>query len=231
MRGEKVGRRRFMKHLGGLAGAIGLGGIVYYVLRRQAAEPSTGPTTISRNRVPPGQYEAGRLQVLHIDGVPPIDEDSWRLRVYGLVDSPMELTLKEVRSLPRAIVTGDFHCVTGWSKLNNKWEGVLFRTIVEVAKPTPEAKFATIECEIGYTTFLPLEDLMRDDVLLAYRLDDQDLPPEHGASLRLVVPAKYAYKSAKWVNAVKFTAKQEPGYWEERGYSNTADPWTQDRYG
>ncbi len=107
---------------------------------------------------------------------------------------------------------------------------MLFRTLVEMAKPAPEARFATIECEVGYTTSLPLEDLLRDDVLLAYRLDDRELPPEHGAPLRLVVPAKYAYKSAKWVRGVKFTGAQELGYWENRGYSNTADPWTQDRF-
>ena len=220
-----------MKYLGVLAGAVGLSGAVYYVLRRQASEPSPGPTTVSSERVPPGQYQVDRLQVLHIDGVPRTDEGSWRLRVYGLVDNPLELTLEEVRGLPRVITIGDFHCVTGWSKLNNKWEGVPFQTIVEMAKPTPEAKFATIECEVGYTTSLPLEDLVRDDVVLAYRLDDRELPPEHGTPLRLVVPSKYAYKSAKWVNAVKFTGKQELGYWEKAGYSNTADPWTQDRYG
>ncbi len=227
---QKVSRRRFMKYLGVLAGAVGLSGAVYYVLRRQASEPSPGRTTVSSERVPPGQYEVDRLQVLHINGVPQIDETSWRLRVYGLVDKPMELTLEEVRSLPRVTTTSDFHCVTGWSKLNNKWEGVLFRTIVDMAEPTPEAKFATIECEVGYSTSLPLEDLVGNDVLFAYRLDDRDLLPEHGAPLRLVVPAKYAYKSAKWVNAVKFTARQELGYWEVAGYSNTADPWTQDRY-
>lgn len=217
--------------MAGLAAAVGLAGTFYYFLRRLTPAPPSSSTTVTGDAVPPGQREVDKLQVLHIDGVPEVDEGSWRLRVHGLVDNPVELTLDEVHSLPRVTVTSDFHCVTGWSKLRNRWEGVLFRTLVEMAEPAPEARFATIECEVGYTTSLPLEDLLRDDVLLAYRLDDRELPPEHGAPLRLVVPAKYAYKSAKWVRGVKFTGAQELGYWENRGYSNTADPWTQDRFG
>jgi DMSO/TMAO reductase YedYZ molybdopterin-dependent catalytic subunit len=133
-------------------------------------------------------------------------------------------------ALPRVIRNADFHCVTGWTKFDNKWEGVSFRHIVDLAKLKIDARYATFECLGGYTTSLSIIDLNRDDVVFAYRLDDRELPREHGGPLRLVVPQKYGYKSAKWVFRVEFTAFQELGYWEKRGYSNTANPFTNDRY-
>jgi len=114
--------------------------------------------------------------------------------------------------------------------MDNKWEGVAFKTISELAKPLKEARYVTVVAEGDYTTSLPLKDLLDDDVLLAYRFDDEPLEPKHGGPLRLVVPKKYAYKSAKWVRKLRFTAEQELGYWEKRGYSNTADPWKEERY-
>ena len=180
--------------------------------------------------LPPGQYEAGKLRTLHVGTIPPFDEKSWTLEIYGLVKNPMILSYAEFKELPRVISVSDFHCVTGWSKFQNKWEGVQFKTIMQRAKPLENVRFATIECERGYTTSLPLEELIMEDVILAYRLDDRELPPEHGGPLRIVVPHKYAYKSAKWVRKIKFTEDQELGYWESQGYSNTADPFTNDRY-
>ena len=123
--------------------------------------------------------------------------------------------------------------MTGWTRIDNRWEGVQFAEVAKLARPTSKAKYATIEC-YGvplYTTSLPLEYLMRDDVLFAYNLDGKPLAPGFGGPLRLVVPGKYGYKSAKWVKLVRFTEAQELGYWESRGYSNTADPSTNDRYG
>ena len=140
------------------------------------------------------------------------------------------LDWKEFRELTEIESLSDFHCVTGWSKLDNKWGGVQFMTIAEMAIPKDNAKYATIICDGGYTTSLPLKDLLREDVLLAYQLNGGNLEPKYGGPLRLVVPHKYAYKSAKWIRKIKFTEVQELGYWEVRGYSNTADPWTDDRY-
>lgn len=180
--------------------------------------------------LPPGQYEVGKLRTLHVGTVPTFDEKSWTLEVYGLVKKPLTLSYAEFKELPRSVSVSDFHCVTGWSKLYNKWEGVRFKTIVQSVKPLDNARFVTIECEGGYNTSLPLEELIRDDVILAYNLDSGDLPPENGGPLRIVVPHKYAYKSAKWVRKIKFTEDQELGYWESRGYSNNADPFTNDRY-
>lgn len=180
--------------------------------------------------LPPGQYEVARLRKLHVELPDVFDEDNWTLEVDGLVENPLILSYGELLALPRVTRVSPFHCVTGWSRLKNVWEGTLFSTIMRESKPLKEAMYATIECEKSYSTSLPLSDLAKDDVMLAYRLDNAELPHLHGGPLRLVVPHKYAYKSAKWVRRIRFTEKQELGFWERTGYSNTADPWTEDRY-
>ncbi len=185
---------------------------------------------MEESRIPPGQKVATRLKRLDLGVVPAFNEETWRLRIGGLVEKPVNLTYEEVLALPRLQVNSDFHCVTGWSRLDNKWDGVSFKNIIELVRPKPEAKFVTFESGDGYTTSLPLSDLASNDVLLAYNLDNKRLPSAHGGPLRLVVPAKYAYKSAKWIQGIRFTAEKELGYWEQRGYSDTADPWTEDRY-
>jgi len=220
----ELNRRKFLRSLvyvgAGLATSAGTICYLSEMVGKKVAE-----------RLPPGQHEVDKLQVLHVGPIPKFDEKTWTFEVYGSVNKPLTLNYQQFRQLPKAMSTSDFHCVTGWSKLNNKWEGVLFRTIMEMADVQQSAKFATIESEYGYKTSLPLEDFSRDDVLIAYRLDDQELPPEHGGPLRIVVPHKYAYKSAKWVRRIKFTEEQELGYWETAGYSNTANPFKDDRYG
>jgi DMSO/TMAO reductase YedYZ molybdopterin-dependent catalytic subunit len=171
-----------------------------------------------------------KFPVLHVGAVPTVDLDDWDLTIEGLVKTPMKLTFREVLKLPKADRASDFHCVTGWSRLNNRWEGVAFKTICDLVTPADNAKFVTVVAEGSYATSLPLAELLDDDVLLAYRLDGKELTPDHGGPLRLVVPKKYAYKSAKWVRKLRFTEEQELGYWEKRGYSNTADPWNEERY-
>jgi DMSO/TMAO reductase YedYZ molybdopterin-dependent catalytic subunit len=146
------------------------------------------------------------------------------------VHNPVKLSYDEFLKLPKTVSISDFHCVTGWSRLDNKWEGVLLKTICDLVKPLKEAKYVTITCEDGYTTSLPIADLLDPEVILAYQLHDKPLSAEHGGPLRLVVPKKYAYKSAKWVRRLRFTRDQELGFWETRGYSNTADPWKEERY-
>ncbi|MGD8507020.1 MAG: molybdopterin-dependent oxidoreductase, partial [Candidatus Bathyarchaeota archaeon] len=146
------------------------------------------------------------------------------------VKNPVRLTFEELSELPKVVNVSDFHCVTGWSKLDNKWEGVAFKTISDMIQPLKKAKYVTVVAEENYTTSLPIEDMQEDDVLLAYKLNDKPLEPEHGGPLRLIVPKKYAYKSAKWVRKLRFTEKQELGYWEKRGHSNKADPWKEERY-
>lgn len=183
-----------------------------------------------KSRIPPNQRVTSKFPVLHVGPVPEFDPKTWDFTVEGLVENPMKLTYEEFLNLPKIISASDFHCVTGWSKLDSKWEGVAFKVISDLVKPLKEARYVTVVAEGGYTTSLPLEDLLEDDVVLAYRLDDKPLEPKHGGPLRLVVPKKYAYKSAKWVRKLRFTEEQELGYWEKRGYSNTADPWNEERY-
>jgi DMSO/TMAO reductase YedYZ molybdopterin-dependent catalytic subunit len=184
----------------------------------------------NKQKVPPNQRVTSGFPVLHYGGVPRFDAKKWDFVVEGLVENLVRLTHAEFLNLPKITDVNDFHCVTGWSRLDNKWEGVAFKTIFDLVKPLKEAKFVTIVAEGEYTTSLPLKDLLDPDVILAYKLADKPLPPEHGGPLRLVVPKKYAYKSAKWVRKLRFTKEQELGFWETRGYSNTADPWKEERY-
>jgi len=183
-----------------------------------------------RGVLPPGQYEVGRLKALHVGGMPRFDEGSWTLEVDRLVENPVSLGYGEVRRLPSVVSVSDFHCVTGWTKFSNRWEGVGFRTIMAMVSPFETAGYVLIRCEQGYSTSLPLRDLNREDVLLAYGLDGRELPGQFGGPLRLVVPHKYGYKSVKWVRGIRFLGENELGYWERRSYRDTADPFTEDRY-
>lgn len=183
-----------------------------------------------KSRIPPNQKVTSQLPVLHVGAVPVFDSKRWDFRVEGLVEKSVGLSYDEFGRLPKVLSVSDFHCVTGWSRLGNRWEGVAFKTIVDMVKPLKEARFVTVVAEGDYTTSLPLQDLLDDDVLLAYGLDGKPLDAEHGGPLRLVVPMLYAYKSAKWVRKLRFTKEQELGYWETRGYSNSADPWKEERY-
>lgn len=179
--------------------------------------------------LPPGQYEVSTLRVLHVSQVPEFDEN-WTFEVSGLVERPLSLDFRGVTSLPKSFRESPFHCVTGWSKFRNQWEGATLRTLIELVRPLQRARFAVFECDGGYSTSLPVEELIVDDVMLAWRLDGAELPPVHGGPLRLVVPHKYGYKSAKWVRRVEFVDENSLGYWERRGYSDTADPFTEDRH-
>ena len=181
-------------------------------------------------RVPPGQHRIDQLPVLHVGEVPSFDPGKWELRIEGEVREPRRLTYEEVHALPSVIVTADFHCVESWSRMDCAWEGVRFSDISELVAATERARFVTIGCDGGYMTSLPLAELLEPDVLLAWGLDGEPLRPEHGFPIRLVVPQRYAYKSAKWVRSIRFTYEQELGYWEARGYSNSADPWREERY-
>lgn len=189
-----------------------------------------------RGRLPPGQTPIKRLVRWGIDhpGItrsnPKIDLKTYTLTIDGEVGKPLKLNWENVLKLPKVESTGDFHCVEGWSVPNCKWEGIQFKQIVNLVNPKTNARFVTFECADGYTTSLSLPELLDDNVILAYRLDGRPLEEGIGFPLRLVVPSKYAYKSALWVTHIKFTVKKELGYWEKRGYSDTADVWKNDRF-
>ena len=181
-------------------------------------------------RLPPGQSLTLKWPVLHAGAVPSFDPASWDFEVRGLVENPFRLSWDEFQALPRKKVQADFHCVTSWSKLDNEWEGVPFSVIAEQARPKPEARFVMVLAENNYTANVPLEDLMRDDVLFADRHAPEPLDAVHGAPLRLIVPHLYAWKSAKWVRGLDFMAEDRPGYWEGFGYHMYGDPFREERF-
>jgi DMSO/TMAO reductase YedYZ molybdopterin-dependent catalytic subunit len=185
---------------------------------------------VNSDRIPPGQHVTERFPVLHYGSVPKFDPRNWDLKVSGLVDEPLTLSYEQFLELPTTRIVVDIHCVTTWSKLDTIWEGVLFREFISPAGVQPDAGFVMVHCEQGYTTNLPLSALMDDDVLLAYRYSDAPLEPEHGYPLRLLVPKRYFWKSAKWVRGIELMAEDRPGFWEVRGYHNDADPWKEERY-
>jgi DMSO/TMAO reductase YedYZ molybdopterin-dependent catalytic subunit len=186
-------------------------------------------------RLPPGQAATIKWPVLHQGAVPHFDRDSWDFRAGGLVAAPLTLGYPEFQALPRVEVVSDFHCVTRWSTFDNRWEGVPFREILSRVRPRPEASHVMVlghvgETRYGYTTNLPLADLDRADVLLADRRNGQDLDPDHGWPLRLVVPHLYAWKSAKWVRGLIFMEGDKAGYWERLGYHMYGDPFREQRF-
>ncbi len=183
-----------------------------------------------RSNAPPGQFVTSKFPVLTYGTTPRVEKKDWRLRLFGLVEKEMELDWEQFMALPQSMVTADFHCVTQWSRLDNVWEGVLFRDVASLVKVRPEARYVMAHCYGGYTTNLPLEVILEENVILAHRHDGQDLPREHGGPVRLVVPSRYGWKSAKWLNGIEFMAQDRPGFWEQRGYHMNGDPWKEERF-
>ncbi|MGA8542227.1 MAG: molybdopterin-dependent oxidoreductase [Thermoplasmata archaeon] len=181
--------------------------------------------------VPPGQIVTPRWPVLHAGTVPTeLTASTWSLSLRGEVDAPRTLPYAELLALPQTEITCDIHCVTSWSKLGMHWIGVAFSTLAALAQPKTSARFVVMECEQGFTTSLPIEALGDSDVLVAHTVEGLALPAEHGGPVRMLVPKRYFYKSAKWLRGLKFVSADEPGFWEVRGYSNIADPWAETRY-
>jgi DMSO/TMAO reductase YedYZ molybdopterin-dependent catalytic subunit len=185
-----------------------------------------------RRRLPPGQHLVRDFPVLHAGEIPYHDAPAdWDFRVWGEVERPMRWTLEELRALPSRNVVCDIHCVTTWTKLDTPWRGVALTWLLDEVRPTPAATHVVAHADPGYTANVPLDALRADDVLLAYEYDGRDLDPEHGRPLRLLVPSRYFWKSAKWLRGLEFVAEDRPGFWEQLGYSNGADPWREERYG
>ncbi|KAB7512680.1 molybdopterin-dependent oxidoreductase [Halosegnis rubeus] len=181
-------------------------------------------------RVPPGQRETTRFPVLSKSGTPSVDLSEWTLDVWGAVNERLELDFDALRGLDTETQRQDFHCVTGWSRLDNEFTGVTFPTIVEAAGVTDEAVHVMFHAADGYTTNLPLDTCTRREMLVTWEHDGERLPADHGGPVRVVVPHRYAYKGAKWLTGIEFLTEPERGYWEKRGYSNTANPWNEERY-
>lgn len=196
-------------------------------IARQGGKPSRA----SRDaRVPPGQKVVSDFPVLDLGVLPSLTEANWRLRLFGLVEREQVLDWTALRALPQVRSRSDFHCVTRWSRLDLDWEGVAARDVLALAGPQPQARFVTLHGADSYTTNLPLAALLKDDVLIAHSVQGEPLSAEHGGPVRLVVPSRYGWKSAKWLNAIEFLAQDQPGFWEVRGYHNEADPWKEQRF-
>jgi DMSO/TMAO reductase YedYZ molybdopterin-dependent catalytic subunit len=181
-------------------------------------------------RLPPGQAATLKWPVLHYGSVPSFDPANWDFRITGLVEQPVRLTWEEFNRLPKSTVTSDFHCVTRWSRFDNRWEGVLFRDVLKLVKLLPRAAYVLVHAEQGYTANVPLADLDRENVIFATHHDGQPLPPDHGYPLRLIVPHLYAWKSVKWVRGLEFFDRDVPGFWEQNGYHLYGDPFREQRF-
>ncbi|KZN25863.1 sulfite oxidase [Haladaptatus sp. R4] len=181
-------------------------------------------------RLPPGQRKTSKFPVLSKGSTPDWDPETWEFSVTGAVETELAFSWEEFRDLSNETQTQDFHCVTGWSKFDCEFTGVTFPTLAELAGVDDDVVHVMFSALDGYTTNLPFEDCMRDEVLFVWEYDGAPLPREHGGPLRVVTPHKYAYKGAKWVDGIEFLTEPERGYWEKRGYSNTANPWNEERY-
>ena len=182
-------------------------------------------------RLPPGQLVTRKWPVLHYSHVPRIDLASWRFEVGGLVEQPLHLSWDELSQAPSQEIRCDIHCVTKWSRFDNRFRGVPVRWVLQRARPLPEARFVQVHADPDYTTNLPLADLDRAENLLATHHEGEPLPAEHGGPIRLLVPHLYLWKSAKWVKGFELLAEDAPGFWEQNGYHMRGDPWREERFG
>jgi len=188
-------------------------------------------------QLPVGQHAVKNWPVLDLGDQPHVPLDTWTLEIAGLVENPQTLTWQQFLALPQAEDVSDFHCVTTWSRFDNHWKGVAFATIAEQAIPRPEAKFVLCTgydfmpgSHVPYTVNIPLARALDADVLLVHSWDGKPLPREHGGPCRMITPKLYAWKGAKWIRKIEFLAEDKKGFWELRGYSNSAEPWYNDRY-
>jgi DMSO/TMAO reductase YedYZ molybdopterin-dependent catalytic subunit len=191
------------------------------------------PSVVHENaqeRTPPGQYLTEKWPVLHYGGVPRIKLDTWSFRIWGEVEQEVTLTWDEMMALPTGEFQNDIHCVTRWSKLDNTWEGIAIGEVMKRVALKPSASHVLVHSYGGYTTNLPLAEFLDDDVLLATKHNGEDLTPDHGWPMRLVVPKLYFWKSAKWVRGFEFLSRDQAGFWEMFGYHNHGDPWKEERF-
>lgn len=181
-------------------------------------------------RLPPGQSLTLKWPVLHVGDVPRFDPQTWDFRISGLVEEPLRLTWDEFTRLPMKEITADMHCVTRWSRFDVRWEGVPFAEVANLVRLKPEAKYVMVHAEVGFTSNVPLDDLLRPTTIFALKHNGEPLPADHGYPVRLVVPHLYAWKSVKWVRGIEFMAQDAPGFWEENGYNMYGDPFQEQRF-
>jgi DMSO/TMAO reductase YedYZ molybdopterin-dependent catalytic subunit len=197
---------------------------------RSMAEKKVRAAGYDPARLPPGQYLTKKWPVLHAGEVPRVDLGSWTFRVFGEVEQELALDWEQFNSLPRTSNVQDIHCVTRWSRFDAGFEGVHWRELAPLAKPLSTARFVVAHAEHGFTSNVPLSFLEDENALLVTHADGEPLSPEHGGPMRLVIPGKYFWKSAKWLRGVELSSVDRLGFWERYGYHNDADPWKEERY-
>ena len=184
-----------------------------------------------RDKLPPGQSVTEKWPVLHYGSIPSFDPATWDFNIWGLVKEPKRFSWEEFSALPTVEQVSDMHCVTRWSKFDSRFEGIPIAEVLQQVKLLPEARYVMVHADPGYTTNLPVEELLDDDVMFVLKYKGQPLTPEHGYPVRLLVPKLYLWKSAKWVRGLEFMAEDQPGFWEQYGYHNHGDPWQEERFG
>jgi DMSO/TMAO reductase YedYZ molybdopterin-dependent catalytic subunit len=200
-------------------------------LFRSKAEQKLVDQGLDPARLPPGQYLTEKWPVLHAGTVPQTDLATWDFRVFGEVEEPLTLSYDELQGLPQTEITADIHCVTRWSRFDTSFRGVHWRELAKLVRPKPSARFVLAHAEQGFTSNVPLEALEDDASLIAWEADGAPLEPDHGWPLRLVVPSRYFWKSAKWLRGLELLSADQPGFWERYGYHNEADYRKEQRYG
>jgi DMSO/TMAO reductase YedYZ molybdopterin-dependent catalytic subunit len=200
-------------------------------LFRSKAEAKVRDAGYDPARLPPGQYLTEKWPVLHAGELPSVDIVTWTLRMFGEVENEITLSYEELKELPATEVTSDIHCVTRWSRFDAQFKGVHWRELAKLCKPKPSARFAIAHAEHGFTANVPLAAIEADQALIVYEADGEPLTLEHGWPVRLFVPSKYFWKSAKWLNGIELSSVDKPGFWERYGYHNDADYWQEERYG
>jgi DMSO/TMAO reductase YedYZ molybdopterin-dependent catalytic subunit len=226
---KKLSRRAFLAKAGGSLVSISLPGVFVKLASREKVALAAQIRPDGRPRIPPGQQAVKRLYDMGgIQGK--ANPQDWQLRIHGEVEKPTTLTFQQLIQLKQIELTCDVHCVTGWTLLDSEWSGVRLSTIMDLVELRNDARFVIFEAAAGYTSNIPLVEARKNNVLLAHIFFGKSLPGPHGAPVRALVPDRYFYKSAKWLVGVKFTAQDEPGYWERQGYSNSADPWKEERF-
>ena len=208
------------------------------VSQGMAPQGSGPPNREGMPKLPVGQRQVKNWPVLDLGDVPRVDASNWTLLVDGLVERPRSFSFQDLLALPQTEDTSDFHCVTGWSRMDNRWKGVRLVDLAEIVGVRDAAHHLWIEAydhapgtRIPYTTNVTLDEALEPDVMLVHSWEGAPLPHEHGGPVRMITPQLYAWKGAKWIKRLTFAEADRPGFWEERGYSNTALPWFDDRYG
>jgi DMSO/TMAO reductase YedYZ molybdopterin-dependent catalytic subunit len=225
---KAIERRRFIKTAAAGTVITALGGT--YVLAAHADPRGKQKRPDGRNRLPPGQRILDHLKPMGGEPGDP-SPSAFRLRLHGDVENPTTLDFAKLTSLPSVDQTCDVHCVTGWSCFDVRWTGVRISELANLVKVKPSARYVIFEAAEGYTANVRLIEALAPTSLVVYKLAGGALPRPHGPPVRSLMPDLYFWKSAKWLQGIRFVARDKPGYWETRGYHNHADPWKEERYG